>query len=322
MLTRIIFFTLTLFTQSVFAQQKIQFDKSPALPVLLAENMISTGFNERDFALSPDGMEVYYTIQSGQGVFQTILCMKKDRSGSWSKPEVASFAGRYSDLEPSFSPDGTKLFFSSNRPLTGTAIKDFDIWVVEKKNNDWSEPRNIGAPVNTPANEFYPSVTKSGNLYFTAAYKHAVSKEDIWMARWENEKYSEAVLLDTAINSKMYEFNAYVSPGEELIIFTAYGRKDDKGGGDLYMSMKDASGKWMPAKNLSFLNSDKLDYCPFVSFDKKSLFFTSERHSLKSSYLQAAVKAAELTRSLNGPQNGLGDIYWVDFNHVIDSYRK
>jgi hypothetical protein len=310
-----------LLNTAVSAQQSISLEKPPASPLILAEGIINTGFGERDFALSPDGTEIFYTLQSPQGIFQTILYIKKDAKGSWSKPEVAPFAGKYSDLEPAFTMDGNKLFFASNRPVNGTEIKDFDIWVVEKENGKWGEPKNIGLPVNTEADEFYPSVTKNGNLYFTAAYKTAVGKEDIWLAKWENGRYLDPVSLDTAINSKTYEFNAFISPDEDIIIFTSYGRKDDKGRGDLYMSIKDASGKWQPAQNLSFLNSAKLDYCPFVSFDKKLFFFTSERNSLQKAYPGKAVKLSELTSSFNGVQNGGGDIYWMSFEKLMQQFK-
>lgn len=320
-MTRISLFILFLSVFSVSAQQHIGFNKPPALAEIFGKDFISTGTSERDFALSPDGTELFYTLQSPQGIFQTIVYSKKDSKGNWSKPEVASFAGKFSDLEPAFTADGKKLFFSSNRPVSGSAIKDFDIWVVEKANGKWGEPSNLGLPVNTAADEFYPSITKTGNLYFTAAYTNGIGKEDIFMAKSENGKYGEPVVLDTAVNSKMYEFNAFVSPEEDFIIFTSYGRKDDKGRGDLYMSMKDASGNWQPAKNLSMLNSGKLDYCPFVSFDKKILFFTSERNSLKSSFVDRPAKIDELVKSFTSPQNGGGDIYWVSFDKILDLFK-
>lgn len=316
---RICLFILLLVSLHASAQH-VRFDQPPVSPEIVAVNIISTGLSERDFALSPGGTEMFYTIQSPQGIFQSILQMKKQANGSWSKPEVAPFAGKYSDLEPAFTADGKKIFFSSNRPVSGTEIKDFDIWVVEKENGKWGEPKNIGAPVNTAADEFYPSITKSGNLYFTAAYKNAVGKEDIYLAKWENGKYNEPTPMDTAVNSKMYEFNAFVSPDEGFIIFTSYGRKDDKGRGDLYMSKKDASGKWQPAKNLSLLNSEKLDYCPFVSFDKKILFFTSERINLKKSYSDKPVKIDDLIKSFTSPQNGGSDIYWVSFEKLLQQF--
>lgn len=314
---RISLFTLFLSVFSASAQQQIGLNQPPVVAEIFGKDFISTGISERDFALSPDGTELFYTIQSPQAIFQTIVYSKKDSKGKWSKPEVASFAGKFSDLEPAFTPDGKKLFFASNRPVSGTEIKDFDIWVVEKENGKWGEPKNIGEPVNTAVDEFYPSVTKSGNLYFTAAYKNAVGKEDIYLAKWENGKYNEPAPMDTAVNSKMYEFNAFVSPDEDFIIFTSYGRKDDKGRGDLYMSMKDASGKWQPAWNLSMINSEKLDYCPFVSFDKKILFFTSERTSLKKMYPGKPVTKDELYRIFTSPQNGGGDIYWVSLGSIM-----
>ncbi|HMU09253.1 MAG TPA: hypothetical protein PKC54_04560 [Ferruginibacter sp.] len=306
------FFLILLFLSfTAAAQQNIDLSRPPATPQLFAPGIISTGLGERDFAISPDGTQILYTLQSPQGVFQTILEINKQPNGSWSKPVIASFAGKHSDLEPAFSADGKKLFFSSNRPLSGTEIKDFDIWVVKKENGKWGEPENIGTPVNTAADEFYPSVANSGNLYFTAAYKNAVGKEDIYIARWQHDKYDEPVPLDTAVNSKTYEFNAFVSPDEDYIIFTSYGRKDDKGRGDMYMSMKDASGKWLPAKNLALLNSEKLDYCPFISPDKKILFFASERNDLKRSFPGNAVTFEELGKLFTSPQNGGGDIYWI-----------
>lgn len=305
------------FQQIVWAQNSSGFVKPPAKPVLFAEASINTNLSERDMALSPDGSEIFYTLQSPARNFQTILYLQKDMKGQWGKPEVAPFSGRYSDLEPAFTTDGKKLFFASNRPLTGDKIKDFDIWYVEKINGQWGVPNNVGDPVNTPVDEYYPSVANNGNLYFTATRKNTVGKEDIYLSTLENGKYNEPIPLDAAVNSTTYEFNAYVSPDEQFIIFTSYGREDDKGKGDLYMSIKDGKGKWQPAKNLGRLNSDRLDYCPFVSFDKKILFFTSERHILKETFADKATNYAELIRNYSSPLNGGGNIYWINFDELM-----
>jgi hypothetical protein len=297
--------------------QNLQFENPPASPGIFADGVINTVNYERDFALSPDGKELFYTLQAPkQGVFQTILYLHKDANGKWSGPEVAPFAGNYSDLEPAFSGDGQKLFFSSNRPLHGNKPKDFDIWWVEKKNGTWGEPKNIGPPVNTSGDEYYPSITNSGNLYFTATQKNAVGKEDIFLAKLEENKYQEPVALDTAINSPAYEFNAFVSPDERIIIFSSYGRKDDQGGGDLYMSIKNELGQWQKATNLGWINSAQLDYCPFISFDKKIFFFTSDRHELKTCY-PYGTNYKELLQSFASLMNGGGNIYWMDFERLI-----
>jgi Tol biopolymer transport system component len=290
--------------------------QAPLEPTLHA---VSSAFAERDMAISPDGTEMLYTIMTGQHVFSTIVYRRKEKKG-WSKPAIAPFSGKYRDLEPAFSPDGTKIFFSSNRPASGKSGIDFDIWVVEKVNGTWQkEATNLGQPVNTAKDEFYPAVTKSGNLYFTAEYQNGVGKEDIFISSLINGAYSEPIPLDTAINSKTWEFNAFVSPDEKYILFTSYGRKDDLGGGDLYMSSNE-NGVWQKAKALFMINSKSLDYCPFLSPDQKSLYFTSQRHNIKDTH-ENPITYNQLLTILNDPSNGTDNIYWVSFEEVLKSIR-
>ncbi|HEV7782446.1 MAG TPA: hypothetical protein VGO58_14325 [Chitinophagaceae bacterium] len=322
-MTRFLFFllaTVSFLTNKVCAQQAIDLSAPPGEPALFAENFISTPMYERDMAISPKGDEILYTVMVPYSNFQTIVCSKK-KGNAWSKPEVVSFSGRYSDLEPAFSGDGNRLFFSSNRPFDDNSqnpagkTKDFDIWYVERVNGNWSIPKNAGAPVNTEEDEYYPSVASNGNLYYTAQYKGGVGREDIYVARWQNGAYSAPVVLDTMVNSASYEFNAFVSPDEQFILFSSQGRKDEKGRGDLYISVKDKSNNWQKAKNLSLINSDRLDYCPFVSFDKKAFFFSSESHSLKRSFDKPVVYG-DLRQAAGQVRNGTGNIYWVDINFL------
>lgn len=306
---------LVLLFSGAFSQQKMSFETPPKQVTLLMPDFISTGLNERDFALSPDGNEIYFTISTPKSTFQTIVFSKRSSTG-WSKPELVSFAGQFSDLEPAFSADGNTLYFASNRPLSGNSIKDFDIWKVTRSGAGWGNPENLGSTINTTSDEFYPSVTKNGNLYFTATYAGGPGREDIYVSRFEQNSFKKPVALDTAINSKFYEFNAFVSPDEDYILFTSYGRKNDSGGGDLYISVKDVNGRWQPAQNLKQLNSKQLDYCPFVSPDGKSLFFTSERHALPASF-ETPTNYKSIAEVQDQPLNGTGNIYWIDFKEVL-----
>lgn len=97
------------------------------------------------------------------------------------------------------------MYFASNRPLTGGKPKDFDIWVVERQGKTWGEPKNLGEVINTESDEFYPSITKKGNLYFTVQYKNGIGNEDIFMAAWKDNQFEKPIAMDTAINSKNYE---------------------------------------------------------------------------------------------------------------------
>lgn len=317
----IIALALWILAGTAFGQKSFdwEFNIAPTELSLVGEDVISTFINERDFAMSPDGKEVYFTISTPKSSVQTIVFCQQVRKGVWTLPEVVSFAGEFSDLEPAFSADGQTLFFASNRPLSGSNPKDFDIWKVSRVGKDWGKPENLGLPINTESDEFYPSVAKNGNLYFTATYKNGIGREDIFISRFNNNRYQIPEVLDTAINSKFYEFNAFISPEEDYIIFTTYGRQGDLGGGDLYISKKNPNGQWMPSENLRMLNSKQLDYCPSVSPDGKVLFFTSDRHQLPQSFSNPKANYQSIKETTTQVLNGVGNIYWVSFDSVLDS---
>jgi hypothetical protein len=52
---------------------------------------------------SPDSRTIFFSRSSGKRSF---LVTSRQAGGRWSKPEIASFAGPYSDQQPAFSPDG------------------------------------------------------------------------------------------------------------------------------------------------------------------------------------------------------------------------
>lgn len=315
-MNKLFIYIMALLIAHLAAAQTNPFSNAPDTTRLFERVPVNTSLRERDFALSPDGQEVYYTLQAPAGGLQTILFVRKQPDGTWSAPEVAPFSGRYADLEPCFSPDGQQLFFVSNRPVQGNQTKDFDIWRMSRTATGWSQPVNLGSPVNTAADEFYPSVSRNGTLYFTATYRRGWGKEDIYAARWNGRNYEAPQPLDTAINSMGYEFNAFVSADEQYILFTAYGRADDMGGGDLYLSKKNKNGQWQPAQNLRLINSDKLDYCPSLSPDGQILFFTSERMTLPVAG-DAVHSLTELQQAYTQLLNGGGNIYWISFPALL-----
>jgi hypothetical protein len=225
---------------------------------------ISDGHAQRDLALSGEGNELFYSLSTPSNGFRALVHVRLNEGEVISR-KIASFSGNHDDIEPFFAPDQERLFFSSNRPVNDSdTIPDYNIWYVERMGADWGQPIVLGDSVNTPeGNEFYPSVSANGNLYFTASYERRL--EFIWKSEWKDDYYTAPVKLDSGVNSSRYQFNAWISPDESLIVFSSFGRDDGFGGGDLYVSRKDSIGKWEPAQNLGpGINSDKLDYCPFI----------------------------------------------------------
>ena len=281
------------------------------------ESIISKFDKVRDFTMSPEGDEAYFSVQSPIEELSVIVRIRKLHT-RWSDPEITSFSnGQFKDLEPFIAPDGLKLYFVSNRSLDATSskTKDFDIWMVSRKDtkSPWSAPTHLDAPINTEHNEFYPAVAANGNMYFTVDSPETKGKDDIFFSEWKDGKYSSRVSLSEAINSEGYEFNSYIAPDESYLLYSKYRAKDGLGSGDIYISHKQKDGSWSQAKNLGTpINSPQMDYCPFVHQKSQTLFFTSRRSSLilpKDGFNSLD----ELMNEINKYNNGESRVYRVGF---------
>jgi WD40 repeat protein len=291
-----------------------------AIPRIFGPGKVSDALSNRDMAISPDGDELFYTIQAVRGQVSMIVRMYYS-GGAWRGPEMAPFSGRYGDLEPAYSAGGDTLYFASNRPLLeGGTLKDYDIWMVRKSKGNWGEPLRLDTVINTEKDEFYPSVARNGNLYFTREMKNGKGREDIVVSEWKDGRYQPPYSLPEAINSDKYEFNAFVDPEEQYILFSSFGRSDDLGGGDLYLSFKDHRGNWTQAVHLdSTINSSGIDFCPYVSPGGRYLFFTSGKMRSEPPFARP-LTFGDLRNLLGSPGNGLNDIYWVDWKAVREKY--
>jgi hypothetical protein len=237
---------------------------------------------------------------------------------------MAGFSGDYRDLEPFLSPDGLRLYFASNRPVEdGGPAKDFDIWYVERERMDgaWGDPVNLGPPVNTAGNEFYPAVTANGDLFFTSDGEGSKGQDDIFFCRSQEGGYAQPVSLGEAINTEGYEFNAWVSADGAMLIYTAYNRDGGLGSGDLYISRKGADGHWQPSENLGpGVNSDRMDYCPFVDATG-ILYFTSKRVAFPAEPFGFGT-VADLLEATTQTANGQSRLYRVVGLKVLNSNKE
>lgn len=298
-----------IFTVTLLISYSINAQNPPNL------HWVSDDKNNRDLTISPDGTMLLTSVLTPKNGLGVILISRK-RSGRWSPLEIASFSGEYSDIEPMFSPDGKRVWFSSKRPIEGSKEKDWDIWSVEVNliNGNFSAATNAGSPVNSKSNEYYPSVTSSGVLYFTSDRPGGLGKEDIYKFIPGAADGTQIVNLGKGVNTADYEFNAFVAPDESYLIYTATGRADSFGGGDLYISYTDNAGVYQSSLHFGDkINSQQLDYCPFVKDEK--LYFTSEVVRQKKRY----TSYGEFEAFLENPGNGLGDVYQADFKSLLSS---
>jgi hypothetical protein len=240
-------------------------------PVMFAPGIISTG-DVFASTFTPDGRTVVFTKVPANRPLT--LMQSHWRDGRWTTPETLPFSGTYRDLDPAFSPDGGRLYFSSRRP-TGPSPADTtsldDTWYVDRVGDGWGPPVRVAGTVNSDAVDMYPSVTRRGTLYFDSARssrRMAYRADALPGGGW-----AEPVPLDVAINGDSGSSNLFVDPDERFVVFASR-RADGRGGADLHVSWRTATG-WSRAVNLGpSVNTPETEFCPFVSHDGRYLFFT------------------------------------------------
>ncbi len=276
-------------------------------PQLIGAGIISDGMDQRDCALSFDGEHLLYTLQMGR---QARIMHAQRSALGWGMPMTATFSGEWRDLEPAFQPQTMLLYFVSNRPVeAGAEAGEFNIWRTRWADGQWQHAEHI-ADVDAAGNEFYPSLTASGDLYFTAEREGGAGGEDIWLARADGDRFAPAVALGAGVNSAGAEFNAAIDPSGTYLVFGA-ARADGLGGGDLYISKRGDDGNWGTAELMAgAINTPHLDFCPMFRGTGGEIWFTSRRPIKR----EKAQDLASLKSQWQSAGNGLGDLYRIKIN--------
>ena len=285
-----------------------QSDSAEPRPQLLGPGIISTGGFESHPAFLPDGRTLYFVKSTPSFSFWTI-CVSQKAGSAWQAPQVAPFSGRYSDADPFVAADGRTLYFISTRPAKGTGeAKDLDIWQVDRRPGGWSEPRPVEG-VNSSDAEWFPTIARDGTMYFGSDRAGGQGRTDLYRARVSNGRYAVPENLGPVVNSAGQEFEPYIDPDQRFLIFMG-ARAGGQGGTDLYVTYHEA-GTWSAPVNLGpRINSAGSEYSPGFSPDGRMFLYASTRQTIEPG--RRPLSFRELTRLLEGPGNGLGDIYQVD----------
>ncbi len=107
----------------------------------------------------------------------------------------------YSCTTPFISPDGTKLYFASDKP---GGYGGFDLYVSDYRGKEWSTPRNLGHKINTSADEVYPNLVD--NILFFSSNGHGSARMDIFIADMGNDKGRLVINAGSPINSSADDY--------------------------------------------------------------------------------------------------------------------
>lgn len=282
-------------------------------PAIFAPGIISTGDDEAHATFTADGRTLYFIKNSPDFRHWTVV-VSRYTDGHWDTPEVAPFSGRYDDADVAFGPEGEYLYFISNRPVDGEPSTDTDLWRLERSGSGWSDAEHLPA-VSSRGFEWFPSLTRSGVLYFGSERRQGnhgpEGTSDLWRSEPAGGGFTAPENLGDRINTAGNDIEAYVAPDERFIIFSSNGRADTRGSYDLYISYR-CGGEWTEPANLGDdINSAAWDFGARLTPDGEYLFFTSNRSDFDEPP-EERLDYERLLSELRSPGNGLRDIYRVD----------
>lgn len=175
-----------------------------------------------------------------------------------------------SEFNPVVSDNEDLMVFSRSEAF-------FDaIYYTTKVNGKWSGPVNMNEILTVDRDLFPTSISNDGKTLYL--YSSADYDGIIYTSRIENGTWTPIVKLNENINTKYWESHATVSHDNKKLYFTS-NRKGGYEGLDIYVSERDSTGDWGPAKNLGpVINTPYNEESPFLSKDDKTLFFSSRGH--------------------------------------------
>jgi outer membrane protein OmpA-like peptidoglycan-associated protein/tetratricopeptide (TPR) repeat protein len=178
--------------------------------------------------------------------------------GKWEKATYLSNlinTDKYNEGAQSISQDGKYLFFTGcNRP---DGLGRCDIYIAQKKGDDWAKPIDLSPPVNTPGWESQPSINYDGRtLYFVSNRKGGYGGYDIWKSTLNDKGWGEPENLGPNINTPYNEQSPFIHPDDSTLYFSSNGWPG-MGSKDLFVSRMDKDGKWQKPENLGYpINSN------------------------------------------------------------------
>jgi hypothetical protein len=188
---------------------------------------INSSDTENTPSISADGLTLYFSSwrPGGLGILDLWKATRETIDDDWEAPAHLgpTINSPVLDWSPSISFDGLELFMGSNRPSS----EDDELWVARRKTPDdpWSEPVNLGPPVNSPSIEATPSISADGLLLFFQSTRPGGygGPVDIWVTRRKtpDDPWLEPVNLGPVVNTFDFDGCPSISADGSALYFVS-----------------------------------------------------------------------------------------------------
>ncbi len=241
--------------------QKVDFK-----PINLGPN-INSKYPEYWPGLTLDGKFFYFTRQTPKGPRMTEDFFRSEIIDSlWQPSTKLPFPVNTEDNEGcvSITADGKNIFFSAKDRFHPNGVPiglgGHDIYFCRYDNGKWSNPINLGQPINSSSWDSQPSISPDGlTLYFSSDRPGGFGKSDIYKSEFKDGRFQPPVNLGPEINTSGEDEAPFIHFDNQTLYFTSNGHPG-LGSSDIFISQKDENGKFSPAVNLGYpINSERME---------------------------------------------------------------
>ncbi len=200
--------------------------------------------------------------------------------------EIQKSIGKYADARLGFQRFlEFKKYEKEYKLYASDKIEQCNFAIEMMKHPVDFHPINLGAYINTPISEYWPSLTADDSiLVFTSSNRDLRSQEDLYFSDNMNKKWSKAQKIAPPVNSAGNEGAQTISADGRTIVFTACSRPDGYGNCDLYISIKKGNNWTKPVNMGNHINSQFKESQPSLSSDGKTIYFVSNRPDGKGKF--------------------------------------
>jgi len=198
----------------------------------------------------------------------------------------------YDEYLPGLTADESTLIFtrlipSGRMSVDGIYEKQEDFFISKKENGIFMPAEPFGFPLNTGGNEGAQSISADGRLLFFTSCEYEKGKSahgktygscDIYVSEKEGGTWGKPKNLGPQVNSKYWESQPSFSADGKTLYF-ASNRPGGKGGIDIWKTEMKEDGTWTePVNQGDSVNTPGHDQSPFIHYDGKTLYFSSDGH--------------------------------------------
>jgi len=157
--------------------------------------IINSSYREESVSVTSDGNVLYFSSErpGGFGGSDIYMCTK-DNKGEWAKVKNlgTKINTEVNDDNPFIDYDSKTLYFSSRGRKGMGGYDVFKATLLNADKNEWSEPENLGFPINTPDDDIQYVSTKDGKRgYYASVREDGMGYQDIYLITTSEPKKEE-----------------------------------------------------------------------------------------------------------------------------------